>query len=156
MAPLRNLRVLVLVLFLVPASSAGEALDVPEFHAYLLPATNQAEIDSLVEIRFEVDSSATEFDSYEITVQFDPAIVSFDSVEEGDLMADACPSNFFIHSSTDSTVTVAHALLCGTEPIDGPGVLSVFSFRTLGAGTSPLDITTDPNRAFAACRAAFC
>lgn len=41
------LRAAVLLLLLLPASSIGDALDAPEFHAYLLSATNQVEADGL-------------------------------------------------------------------------------------------------------------
>lgn len=134
--------------FALLLAGPGTTGTVEEFHAYLLPDTSRVLPDSLVEIRFEVDSTAHQFNAYEVTIQFDPTVVSFESVIEGPLMTDACLNRFERVTETDSTVTYAHSLLCAGVSLDGPGVLSIFRFRADSLGTSPITIISDPDRTF--------
>ncbi len=122
--------------------------DVAEFHAYLLPETTMVYADGIAAVRFEVDSTAQQFNAYRIVIQFDSRFLAFESVEEGQLMEDACANNFMVFDTTDSTVTLNHGLLCGVQSIDGPGVLSIFNFRGVADGTSPLRHTSDPDSTF--------
>ncbi len=143
------LALLGLVLFCSASVSAAAARDdVEEFNAFLLPDTAFAVPNSFVEIRFEVDSTAHQFNAYEVTIQFDPTILSFDSVQEGSLMTGACANRFTYLTTTDSTVTYAHSLLCGGVSLDGPGVLSIYKFRANAFGVSPMTITSNPDRTF--------
>ena len=136
-----------LVLALGSLTHVAQA-DADEFHAFLLPDINEAEINDQVVITFEVDSTAKHFNGYEIDVEWDQSVVSLLSVDQGSLMTDACPNTWFNLETTDSTVTVSHTILCGEVSIDGPGVLCIFTFQADANGTSPLEITTDPNQAF--------
>jgi hypothetical protein len=84
-----------------------------------------------------------------ITIQYDPDIVDFlPPVIEGQLMLEACGNTFKVLTQTDSTVTYTHAILCAGVALDGPGVLSVYRFRGLAIGVSPITITSDPDRSF--------
>ena len=56
------------------------------------------------------------------------------------------PSSQF--TQTDSTLTYTHAILCAGVALDGPGVLSTYYFRALAIGTSPIIITSNPDRSF--------
>ncbi len=135
-------------LFVTADASHATSDGVPEFHAFLLPAFNDVAADSLVEITFEVDETALQFNGYEIEITFDPAVVSFDSVEEGALMTSACGTRFTDVATTASTVTYSHVLLCSGVSVDGPGVLSTFRFRAEALGTSAIAPTSDPDRTF--------
>lgn len=121
---------------------------VDPFHALLRPESSQQDVGSDFEITFEVDETAKHFNGYEIRLHWDPAVLSLDSVREGSLMADACPNNFTNLVFTDSTATYSHILLCGGVSLDGPGVLSNFTFHTEGEGLTVVDLVSDPNRTF--------
>lgn len=143
----RSLLVTIAIL-LVPGLVLGDVL---EFHAYLLPDVSVTQIGEAIEVRFEVDSTAVEFNGYQVTIQYDPAIVSLLAVNEGALMTGACGSTFFVVNETDTTVTVTHVILCGPNPasLDGPGVLSTFRFAGVQEGESPLVFLSDPDSTFA-------
>lgn len=130
-----------------PAARAG---GVAEFHAYLLPETSVTEPESLVTVTFAVDSTGVQFNAYEVTIQWDPAVLAFvPPVVEGDLMLAGCPTSRFKHMATTSnTVTYAHSLLCADSTLYGPGDLSHFTFRGVAAGVSPLTIISDPDSTF--------
>jgi len=136
---------LALVLVAVPSAHAGE---VAEFRAFLDPPTAFTDVDSTVSVEFLVDSTAMHFNAYEITIQFDPHVLEFVAVARGSAMSDACGFNLDFSNTTDSTVTYSHTLMCANTFVDGPGQLSVFTFRGVGEGVSPLSITSNPNCAF--------
>jgi hypothetical protein len=139
------------VAVLVAVASFGGTFTAPateEFHAYLLPESSAVEIDSILTIGFAVDSTAHHFNGYGVTIQFDPTVFAFESVEEGTLMAYACSSRFTVPASTDSTITYDHILLCAGVFVDGPGELSVYRFRALSAGRSSLEIVSDVDCTF--------
>jgi hypothetical protein len=143
---MRRIRGLLSAAVLLAVASLGGTRSAPateEFHAYLLPESSAVEIDSILTIAFAVDSTAHHFNGYGVTIQFDPAILAFEAVEEGTLMTGACSPNFTVSSSTESTVTFDHILLCAGVFVDGPGELSVYRFRGLHAGRGPLEIVSD-------------
>ncbi len=128
--------------------------EVEEFHAYILPETtliavDSLLVDSLLTVRFEVDSTAHQFNGYTVCIQFDPGVLAFVSAEPGSLMEEACGNYPFINiATTDSTVTYTHIIMCEGVSVDGPGELSRFTFQALAVGESPLDIISDPDRTF--------
>lgn len=123
--------------------------DPAPFHALIEPSlVDDAILGQVVEIHFAVDSTAMQFNGYEVTIQYDPEILDFEGLEEGDLMTNACSQTFEILSESDSTVSYTHVLLCAGVSADGPGVLSTFQFRALAVGESPIVITSNPNRTF--------
>lgn len=124
------------------------AAGVDPFHALLRPESSQQDVGSDFEITFEVDETAKQFNGYEIRLHWDPVVLSLDSVREGSLMTDACPNNFTNLVFTDSTATYSHILLCGGVSLDGPGVLSIFTFHAEGEGVTVVDLVSDPNRTF--------
>ncbi|MBD3162904.1 MAG: T9SS type A sorting domain-containing protein [Candidatus Eisenbacteria bacterium] len=144
--PLSIWTVTVLMLAAATASSANPLTE--EFHAYLFPDTNCVQLDSLATVHFAVDETAQQFNGYEVTIEFDPEMLTFESLEEGDLMVDACPNRFEYLTMTDSTVTYSHVLLCEGVAIDGPGILSTYYLRTNVPGTTPMEIISDPDRTF--------
>jgi hypothetical protein len=133
---------------MTPRAPIACAFDIEEFHAYLLPSYNYGNPGDSLRITFEVDSTAKHFNGYEITIEWDPDIVSLMTVEEGALMENACVKRWFDWETTDSTVVCTHILLCEQVSVDGPGVLSTYEFYGIDTGLTPLEITTDPNRAF--------
>jgi hypothetical protein len=148
---LRSIPGFLWIVALASASSlfaASRADTVEEFQAFLLPDTIRTGPDSLVSVRFEVDSTAHSFNGYRITVEYDPAIVAFITEAEGHLMVDRCPERFTRIAMSDSSITYSHSVLCDGLSLDGPGVLSVFTFRALALGMSHLRITSDPDRSF--------
>lgn len=118
------------------------------FLAYLLDEANNIQAGDDIEIRFEVDETAQQFNAFEITIQFDPSIVSFVSVARGELMTEACGNILDFWDTTDSTVFYSLTLLCQDVSVDGPGVCARFTFHGENDGTSPLMITSDPDRCF--------
>jgi hypothetical protein len=129
---------------LVPAAQAIE-----EFNAFVLPDTSVVSPGSTFDIRFEVDATAHQFNGYEVTIHCDPTIATPDTVIEGQLMLQSCPSSRFRHlSKTDSTMTYTHVILCHDVAINGPGVLSIFRFRNAQPGVSPITITSNPDFTF--------
>lgn len=129
-----------------PAQGRGE---VPEFHCFLRPTVLcEALVEDILEVHFEVDSTAMGFNGYELTLHFDPAILEPLGVVEGTLMTDACVSRFQNVTTTDSTLTFSHVVLCAGVSLDGPGRLSTYRFRAVGAGESEIRIASDPDRLF--------
>ena len=121
---------------------------VDPFRAMLRPESSQQEPGGVFELTFEVDETARQFNGYEVRLHWNPDVLTLDSVRQGSLMADACPNNFTNLTFTDSTAVYSHVLLCGGVSLDGPGVLSVFTFRAHAAGSTVVDIVSDPNRTF--------
>jgi len=137
---------LALAAFLLICGSISHAAE--EFHALIVPDTTWANLYSLVEVHLDVDSTAHQFNGFGITFQYDPSVVSFDSLTPGDLMLDACP-NWFNHlDTTDSTLSYTHIILCNLVSVDGPGRLCTIRFTADNAGISPVMITSDPDRSF--------
>ncbi|GJM43907.1 MAG: hypothetical protein DHS20C21_07490 [Gemmatimonadota bacterium] len=136
--------VAVMVTGLVPAVHAGVEL----FPASLVPAAVVTEVDSVFTVEFRVGVGASQFNAYEITLSFDPAILEFQSVSEGTLMLSGCGNTFDFLTTTDSTLTYSHSLLCGGVALDGPGLLSTYTFLAVGDGISPLEITSSPDSSF--------
>ena len=121
---------------------------VDAFRAMFLPESSQRDPGGTFELTFEVDETARHFNGYEVRLHWDPDVLSLDSVRQGSLMADACPNNFTNLTFTDSTAIYSHVLLCGGVSLDGPGVVSIFTFRTDAPGSTVVDIVSDPNRTF--------
>jgi hypothetical protein len=121
---------------------------VEEFHAFIKPEVSVVGTDSLVEVRFEVDSTAHHFNGYRITIEYDRAIAHFVSVSQGALFVHACSNRFSSLDSTETSITYAHSLLCNGVYVNGPGVLSVFRFRADSIGICRLRITSPPNQTF--------
>lgn len=132
--------------FLGAATAHGQ----PEsFNTYLLPQIGNVGLGDTAFVRFEVDQTAHDFNTYEITIEYDPEIVDFlPPVIEGQLMLGACGNTFKHLAQTDSTLTYTHAILCAGVALDGPGVLSIYPFRGIALGTSPITITSDPDHSF--------
>lgn len=132
---------------------AAEGSGVPEFNAFLVPDTVFTEVDSLFTVDFWVDSTAQHFNGYDVTVQWDPAVVeSVVSATQGALFTgNPCgPSGTIaFESQTDSTHTFEHVILCAGYFADGPGVLHTYTFRAGGAGVGALSFVSDPNYTFA-------
>ena len=142
-----SLRFAAALALLLPCSApAGEPAP---FHALIdPPLVPDAIVGQELELHFAVDSTAMQFNGYEVTIQYDPTILEFEGVDEGALMTGACAQTFEILAETDSTITYTHVLLCSGVSADGPGVLSTFRFRPLALGTSPIVVTSNPNRTF--------
>ena len=65
----RTLAVAALLLAgIVPWAGAAAAGDPAPFGAFLAPALTVTQVDSIVEVTFEVDSSAMHFNAYEVTI----------------------------------------------------------------------------------------
>jgi hypothetical protein len=135
-------RRVVLAALLCAGAAPAAAGDPAPFHALLLPPLTVTGVDSTVSVTFEVDPTATHFNAYEVTIEFDPAIAAFEAVAEGALMTAACTNTFDTWSQTGSTVTYSHSLLCAGVSVDGPGILSTFRFRAVGEGVTELRITS--------------
>lgn len=134
-----------LVLGAAPASRAG----VEPFPVSLLPAFTLTEVDSVVTLDLFVDAPASQFNAYEVTLQFDPDVLEATGVGPGPLMfPPGCGAPFPLASSTDSTVTYFITLLCAGVSLDGPGVVGRFFFRGIADGISPIEIVSDPDHSF--------
>ncbi|MCA9727993.1 MAG: hypothetical protein KC729_09945 [Candidatus Eisenbacteria bacterium] len=120
-----------------------------EFHALLDPTLYDFVLlgDDFY-VSFAVDSTAMQFNGYEVRVEFDPTYLDFTGVVEGSLMTEACPTRFRNLAQTDSSVVYTHVVLCAGVSLDGPGVLSEFHFKALTVGETDVRITSDPNETF--------
>ena len=130
---------------------AGAAAGQPApFNTYLLPAISTIGVGDTAYVRFEVDETAREFNGYEIDIQYDPDIVEFlPPVIEGQLMIEACPTpRWKVLTQTDSTLTFSHVIMCAGVALNGPGVLSIYRFRGLAEGASPITLISDPDDCF--------
>lgn len=135
---------------LLPLASSP-ALAVDQFNVYLgpsLPDTVYVGLDSTVNVYLQVDSTAKEFNGFEVQIQFAPSVLSFVEATEGALFPDACPNRFTPSSYTDSTVTYGDFLLCNNVSVNGPGILTVYTFNVLNLGVSPITIISNPDRSF--------
>ena len=137
----------------LPGSARAQDTEggVPEFHCFLSPnELCDVFIGDTIEVHFEVDSTAVQFNGYELTLQYDPNLIDFVDIAEGPLMTNACGTRFQNVSFTDSTITYSHVILCNGVSIDGPGRLSSFQFVTLAESTGETEITiaSDPDRLF--------
>ena len=133
----------------VALAGRADADPVPEFRAFLVPPSSNIEVGEAIDVRFEVDASARHFNAYAVTIAYDPAVVDFEGpVVQGALMTGACGQTIFFLTTTDSSLTYSHSLLCSGQALDGPGVLSSYRFRALAAGTSPLAIRSNPDCTF--------
>lgn len=121
---------------------------IEEFHAFLLPDTIFAAPGDTISIRFEVDSTARQFNGYGIKIHCDPGLVTPDTVFEGSSMIAACANRFRSFSKTDSTASYTHVLLCSGLKLDGPAHLSTFRFAIDSVGASELTLVSDPNMSF--------
>jgi hypothetical protein len=129
----------------------ADAQGLPEFHAYLLADTIYTEVDSVFTVDFWVDSTAQHFNGYELTMQWNPAVVgSVITAVQGSLMTgNPCGNTIAFQSHTDSTFTYEHVILCASYFADGPGLLSSFDFVASGPGITDLWIASDANHTFA-------
>lgn len=142
-------RIFCLFAGLIFLTAPPPASAVDEFHAFILPTDIcEVAVDSVFIASFWAGETAMQFNAYEVEITFDPTLLAFEGVAEGALMVQNCPQTFRVSSQTDSTVTYAHSLLCAGVSLDGPGTLSVYSFRALEPGTTALTITSDPDRTF--------
>jgi hypothetical protein len=138
--------ILCLVGLLMVIGSDSRATE--EFHALICPDTSWVNLHSFVAVQLEVDSTAHRFNGYEIAFQFDPSVVSFDSITPGELMIEDCPNWFNHFESTESTVTYSLIILCDLISVDGPGCLCTLRFSADDYGTSPVTIISNPDRSF--------
>jgi hypothetical protein len=114
------------------------------FHVYLRPPISYVDVGETAFVRLEVDSTAREFNGYQVRIAYPPDLVDFlPPVVEGPLMTGACGNTFTHLSETDSTLTFAHVILCGGVALDGPGLLSTYAFRSLPPGRAR-SITSHP------------
>ena len=63
-------------------------------------------------------------------------------------MSESCPTRFQNTTSTDSTVTFSHVILCQGLSLDGPGRLSTFEFSAVGVADTEVRIVSNPDRLF--------
>ena len=135
-----------LFILLIILSANSHATD--EFHAFITPETSYVELNDLVDVHFDVDSTARRFNGFEVTVQYDPSVVSFNSVVPGSLLTAACTDRFTHLDTTDSTLTYVLVLLCDQTDVYGPGRLCSMRFSADSHGFSPVAIVSDPDRTF--------
>lgn len=130
------------------ALGASSAAAVEPFHALMDPNFLCVPLGSTITVAFAVDSTAQQFNGYEVTIKHDPGILTYLGLQEGSLMTSACPNRFHIESTTDSTVTYAHVVLCNGVSLNGPGELSLYTFSCDQVGTTHLEIVSNPDRTF--------
>lgn len=90
-------------------------------------------------VHITIDSAATDLRGFSLVVEFDPAVVEVDDVDEGPLLAGSgCPPflQAFYTPGTDSLVIDAASLGCSMV---GPGTIATILFRRSPPG--PLAMT---------------
>ncbi|MEZ4647760.1 MAG: cohesin domain-containing protein [Candidatus Eisenbacteria bacterium] len=132
-------------------ATCADADDVPEFHCFLDPSELcDVFIGDMVMVHFEVDSTAVQFNGYELKLQYDPNLLDFVAITEGPLMTEACITRFQNVTFTDSTVAYTHVLFCNGVSIDGPGRLCSMKFMAIAEsqGETKIEIVSHPDSLF--------
>ncbi len=110
----------------------------------LLPAESTVEPGDSFWVELTIVAAADSFNGYDAIIGYDPAALSFLeqsnlTLQEGQLMVDACPSLRFHRFSiaADSTsVSISHVLLCAGVKVAGPGVIYRLQFAAKYALTT--------------------
>ncbi|MCK4414568.1 MAG: hypothetical protein KAY32_13600 [Candidatus Eisenbacteria sp.] len=89
-----------------------------------------------------IDEAGSGFDGYEAVVRFDPAALTFLSVQEESLIVDLCHNTWWRPEIGDSTVFFSHVAICGGDTVTGPGALSSITFEA-SAATQATPVTFD-------------
>ena len=120
----------------------------------LLPAAQDAPLGSLVEVELHLsglgDAAAPSLSAFDLTLDFDPTVVTFETVQYGDpLLGD--PLDVLNQGSLTSTESDTGVVTALNLSLDLPQELdtlqasafrlAVLTFTAVGVGTSPLDIT---------------
>ena len=124
----------------------GRAVD--PFGAFVLPESTLVNIGAVAEVSLSVDGSSHQFNGYEVTIQYDPRILSSSRSCRGRSCSTPARTGSIAVTTTDSTVSYVHIVLCDGVSLDGPGALSLFRFNADSIGVSPLRITSPPDLTF--------
>jgi hypothetical protein len=130
----KNLIILALLLALAPQATAQGV------HVALTPAYSVVSTGATFEVDLTCTQSGSPFNTYDVTVGWDPAAVTFQptsplSLQIGSLMTGACansPTQFYTPSTDHIDATVS--LLCNGVSLTGPGQLYRLHFK---AGSTP-------------------
>ncbi len=104
----------------------------------LTPATQTVTPGSEFDLFFDVTSSGSAFNGYDLVVSFDPSALTFvplapTTLQQGCLMtgscSTACGNTFHIFSAGPDSVSVNNVLLCNNSFLNGPGHLYKLRFR---------------------------
>ncbi len=137
-----------LLAMLIGFGMVRPAAAVEDFHALIDPSFLCVPLGSTITLAFAVDSTAHQFNGYEVTIKHDPSILTYQGLAEGALMTSSCPNRFQFATTTDSSVTFAHVVLCNGVSLDGPGELSRYTFSCDEVGVTQIEIISDPDRTF--------
>jgi len=80
-----------------------------------------------------VDQEGSGFNGYEAVVRFDPARLTFVSVQEGALMRGLCGATWWRPVAGGDSIFFSHVALCGPDSLVGPGPLSSITFQARSA-----------------------
>jgi len=145
---MRGSRVWMAFAGLLLAAAGPVSAGVEPFPVSFLPASVVADSGASFSVGLEADSGAAQFNAYEVTISFDPAMLAFEGVTQGALMLGACGHTIWFKTQTESTVTYSHSLLCADTSLDGPGELSRYTFRALASGVTTLAIVSSQDSSF--------
>ena len=102
------------------------------------PATATLYLNAVNTIELDLQiSGAVDLQGFELTLTYDPEVVSLDSWAQGGMLS---PTAVFVNTHTPGSLRLAIVQLGGTPP-SGDGTLLRLSFRGVGVGTSAIQIT---------------
>ncbi|MBU1699358.1 MAG: T9SS type A sorting domain-containing protein [Candidatus Eisenbacteria bacterium] len=102
------------------------------------PDTTYSQPDQEFTVDLWIDTLGSEFDGYETVLRFDPEMLEFISIQEGNLMTNPCGNTWWIHEEGADSSYISHVILCGGLTVTGPGVLSSITFRALMNGITSI------------------
>lgn len=95
----------------------------------LFPEVQCTAPETTFETSLWIDEAGSEFNAYRVTLGFQSDLIQFVSASEETLMTDPPGYTWWVVTSTDSSVTIEHALLQGGETVTGPGALATLTFQ---------------------------
>ncbi len=121
-------------------SQGGTATVDDEVTVSVVPDASNWIIDQTFTLWLDVGSGVTSVNAFTVDLEYDPAIIEFQSGAEGTLL-DPLSGVSFSATGGAGGVTV-EATITGGDTVDGPGTIALLTFEGIGIGDTDIDIVT--------------
>jgi len=100
----------------------------------LTPAAQLVDPGSVFEISITIQDAGLAFNGFDAVIGYDPAALTFiplspTSLQQGELMTEACATTFHLFQAGAATDTITDVLLCNGVSVTGPGRIYRLRFR---------------------------
>ena len=100
----------------------------------ILPSPAIVQPDETFDLELTIPVAGDSINGYETTIEYDNTVLTFIqlnplSLQEGELMTDACGNNWHLFNEDNGTISISHILLCQGQKVTGPGVLYRLRFQ---------------------------